>query len=101
MAGVPKTAEHRSKISAARKGQKKSLEHKEKLRLAAIRQFSDPDARARAAEYGARARRKLVTPTGVSWYVFSVYRDRLKRRNLPKERYEMILSWLKIYVYGS
>lgn len=48
--GVPKSAETRRKMSEAAKGKPKSEAHRQKLREAAQRQFSDPAARAAAAE---------------------------------------------------
>jgi group I intron endonuclease len=53
--GKPKSDETRAKMSASMKGKVKSEEHKQKLREAAQRQFADPEARKKAAEYGALA----------------------------------------------
>src|ERR1035437_8639182 len=53
--GKTKSAETRAKMSAAKLGLKKSDTHKAKLSAATVKQMADPERRARAAEYGARA----------------------------------------------
>jgi len=55
--GRPKSAEHRARISASRKGQIKSSVHIEKLRRAATVQMADPVRRQQASEYGKVAKR--------------------------------------------
>lgn len=85
--GKPKTPEQRAKMSAAALGRKKSPEHKQRLREAAQRQFADPTARIKAAEYGAMATPHMTGKTHTPEALAKMKAAHAKRPRGPNGHY--------------